>query len=190
MYGKFEASLWKNLSTGTAQKSFGAIFCFYDFSLQLIFFSEQPFNRNYSTVDSHTNTVISHAVAYSSRWRRKPWQSLLSCRFQYSVKAIRIPLLKSNLLIGFCRDLRISCNSWFYFIVDMICMLLDMICISKRGINFHPSTSIKSNGITSHYSEQPRSVTLSYKYAVRSDSICFFDEIILTFKLEAPYSVK
>ena len=62
-----------------------------------------------------------------------------------------------------------------------------MICISKRGINFHPSISIKSNGITSHYSEQPRSVTLSYKYAVRSDSICFFDEIILRFKLEAIY---
>ena len=24
------------------------------------------------TLDSHTNTVISHAFAYSSRWRRKP----------------------------------------------------------------------------------------------------------------------
>ena len=84
MYGKSKASLWKNLSTGTAQKSFGAIFCFCDFSLQLIFFSVQPFNRNYSTVDSHTNTVISHAVTYSSRWRRKPWQSLLSCRFLFS----------------------------------------------------------------------------------------------------------
>ena len=27
---------------------------------------------NYSTLVSHTNTVISHAFAYSSRWRRKP----------------------------------------------------------------------------------------------------------------------
>ena len=27
------------------------------FSLQLIFFSEQPFYGNYSTLDSHTNTV-------------------------------------------------------------------------------------------------------------------------------------
>ena len=47
------------------------------FSLKFIFFSEQLFYGNYSTLDSHTNTVISHAFAYSSRWRRKPWQSLL-----------------------------------------------------------------------------------------------------------------
>ena len=47
-------------------------------SLQfLFFFSEPPFYGNYSTLDSHTNTVISHAFAYSSRWRRKPWQGLL-----------------------------------------------------------------------------------------------------------------
>ena len=41
------------------------------FSLQLIFFSEQPFYGNYSTLDSHTNTVISYTFAYSSRWRRR-----------------------------------------------------------------------------------------------------------------------
>ena len=34
--------------------------------------SEQPFYGNYSSLDSHTNTVISRAFAYSSRWRRKP----------------------------------------------------------------------------------------------------------------------
>ena len=33
-----------------------------------IFFSEQPLYGNYSTLNSHTNTVISHAVTYSSRW--------------------------------------------------------------------------------------------------------------------------
>ena len=32
------------------------------FSLRLIFFSEQPFYGNYSTLDSHTNTVISHRL--------------------------------------------------------------------------------------------------------------------------------
>ena len=31
-------------------------------------------SRNYSTLDSDTITVISHVFAYSSRWRRKPWQ--------------------------------------------------------------------------------------------------------------------
>ena len=46
-------------------------------SLQIIFFSEQPFYRNYSTLDSHTKTVISHVFAYLSRWCRKPWQDLL-----------------------------------------------------------------------------------------------------------------
>ena len=30
------------------------------FSLQFVFFSEQPFYGNYSTLDSHINTVISH----------------------------------------------------------------------------------------------------------------------------------
>ena len=35
------------------------------------FFSEQTFYANYSTLDSHTITVISQAFAYSSRWRRK-----------------------------------------------------------------------------------------------------------------------
>ena len=41
------------------------------------FFSEQAFSRgNYSTLDSHTNAVISHVVAYSSRWLPKPWQGL------------------------------------------------------------------------------------------------------------------
>ena len=40
-----------------------------------------------------------------------------------------------------------------------------MICISKTAINFHPSMSIKANGITSHYGRQPRTVTSSNKYA-------------------------
>ena len=42
------------------------------FGLQIIFFSEQPFYGNYLKLDSHTNTVISHAFAYLSKWRRKP----------------------------------------------------------------------------------------------------------------------
>ena len=76
IYGKSKASLWRNLSTGTPRKFFGTILCFVAVSLQLIFFSEQPFYGNYSTLHSHTNTVISHAFAFSSRCRRKPWQGL------------------------------------------------------------------------------------------------------------------
>ena len=49
-----------------------------EFTSQVMNFPiEQPFYENYLTLDIHTNTVISHAFAYSSRWRRKPWQGLL-----------------------------------------------------------------------------------------------------------------
>ncbi|CAH3194316.1 unnamed protein product [Porites evermanni] len=47
--GKSKAIVWRNLCTGTAQKiSF----------LQFIMFPEQPFYRNYLTLDSRTNTLI------------------------------------------------------------------------------------------------------------------------------------
>ena len=37
------------------------------------FFQKRRFTEiQYSTLDSHTNSVISHAVAYSSRWLPKP----------------------------------------------------------------------------------------------------------------------
>ena len=61
IYGKSKASFWRNLSTGIP-KFFqdNPLLC--SFSLQLIFCSEQPFYGNYSTLDSHTNTVISPGV--------------------------------------------------------------------------------------------------------------------------------
>ena len=61
------------------------------FSLQLIFFSEQPFYGNYSTLDSHTNTVIFYMFAYSSRWRRRARRSakLLSKQVQSFCNVIR-----------------------------------------------------------------------------------------------------
>ena len=71
---KLQTNVWKIYSkplkkfkhTGTPQKIFkyNPLFC--SFSLQVIFFSEQPFYGNHSTLDSHTNTVISHTLAYSS----------------------------------------------------------------------------------------------------------------------------
>ena len=74
----------------------------------------------------------------------------------------------------------------------MICISLDMICISKGAINFHPSLSTKGNGITSHYSGQPWTVTLSNKYAApkKDEKANLFDQIILRFKFEALYSIK
>ena len=65
--------------------------------------------------------------------------------------------------------------------------------MSKRAINFHPSISIKANGITSHYSGQTRTVTLLYNWhaAPKKDEKAshFSSQIILRFKLEALYSV-
>ena len=49
------------------------------FSLQFIFFQNSRFYGNYSTSDSHTDTILSHAFAYSSiSWRRKPSRGLWS----------------------------------------------------------------------------------------------------------------
>ena len=80
----------------------------------------------------------------------------------------------------------------------MICMSLDMICISKRAINFHPSISIKSfylkemELLLTSYSGQPRTVTSSYKFAApkKDEKLNLFDQITLRFKLEVLCSVK
>ena len=95
----------------------------------------------------------------------------------FSVSAMRISLCRSILFIGLCHDLvRISCNSWFYFLFDIICMSLDMICISKRATNFHPSISIKANGITSHY--------INMRHRRKTKKLTLFNQIILRFELE------
>ena len=96
---KLQTKIWKILSKPLekfkhkyAPKIFwyNPLFC--SFSLQVIFFSELPFYRNYSTLDSHTNTAISHTLAYSSIWRRKPWQGLLwPISLQVSVLFEKIP---------------------------------------------------------------------------------------------------
>ena len=80
LHGKSEASLWRNLSTDTLPNFFSTILCFVALLQFIFFFSEKPFCGNYSTFDSHTNTVISHMFAYSSRWRRKPWQDLYTSK--------------------------------------------------------------------------------------------------------------
>ena len=60
--------------------------CFAALVYNSYFFQNSRFYGNYSTSDSHTDTVLSHAFAYSSiSWRRKPsrglW-SVKSCRFK------------------------------------------------------------------------------------------------------------
>ena len=65
-----------------------------------------------------------------------------------------VPRLKNQLLVTVDFSFSLTCL-----------YVTGHICISKRVINFHPSISIKANGITSHYSGQPRTVTSLYKYA-------------------------
>ena len=80
----------------------------------------------------------------------------------------------------------------------MICMSLDMICISKREINFHSFISLLTIADNLeqrvHRNLVPRShsVLHSYKHAApkKDDKANLFDQIILRFKLEALYSVK
>ena len=70
IYGKSKANLWRNLGTGTPPNVFRTILCFV--ALVYNWYFVHSFYGNYSTLDSHTNTVISQTFAYSSRWRRKP----------------------------------------------------------------------------------------------------------------------
>ena len=62
-------------------------------------------------------------------------------------------------------------------------MSLDMICISKRGINFHPSISIKANGITSHYSRQPRTVKKDNPFGSNIFKVYTQSKIIIYYNL-------
>ena len=49
------------------------------------------------TLDSHTNTVISHTFGYSSRWHWKPWPGLFLC----FLKSNKVLLCTPDLLCSF-----------------------------------------------------------------------------------------
>ena len=77
MYRKFKKVVLSLLVHVTPLNFFSRILRSEALVYKSYFFQRSPFYRNYSTLDSHTNTVISHTFAYSSRRRRKPWQGLL-----------------------------------------------------------------------------------------------------------------
>ena len=60
-------------------------------------FSGQPLYENYFTLDSQTNTVISHVVGYSSRRLPKLCQGLLEAEHVYSKNTLTA-VFKSHLL--------------------------------------------------------------------------------------------
>ena len=88
IYGKSKAILIKHRYTPQCFK-YNPLFC--SFSLQVIFFSEQPFYGNYPTLDSYTNTVILTRLPTARRYRRKPWQDLYrkSCTMQWRKRVKR-----------------------------------------------------------------------------------------------------
>ena len=98
---------------------------------------------------------------------------LLSCCFLFSKSNLYLSLYV-HFINRLVLRVRISWNSWFYFLFYMICMSLDMISISQRAIHFHPFISIKANGtlLTIANNLEP----------------WLFDQISLRFKLEALYS--
>ena len=103
-------------------------------------------------------TCVVH-IATTVNWKQS-WQEislvvcrlLLSCCFLFSKSNLYLSLYV-HFINRLVLRVRISWNSWFYFLFYMICISLDMISISQRAIHFHPSISIKANGINSHYSE-------------------------------------
>ena len=79
LQGKSKASLWRNLSTDTLPNFFGTILCFVALSQFIFFFQKSRF----AEIIRHLiliQTLISHMFAYSSRWRRKPWQDLYTSK--------------------------------------------------------------------------------------------------------------
>ena len=53
----------------------------------------------------------------------------------------------------------------------MICMSLDMICISKRAINFHPSISIKANDFVRQGRKTKKLKRLKKKFKLENMSV-------------------
>ena len=66
---------------------------------------DSRFTRIVSTLDSLTNTVISHTFAYSSTWRRKPWQGLFNLVFFTADQSAWL-VLNQPTQRGFWRNLR------------------------------------------------------------------------------------
>ena len=53
----------------------------------------------------------------------------------------------------------------------MICMSVDMICISKRAINFHPSISIKANDFVRQGRKTKKLKRLKKKFKLENMSV-------------------
>ena len=68
-----------------------------------------PFYGNYSTLDSHTNTAISHTFAYSSRWRRKQGKVYCGLHSVWTALQLRYSF------VSICRS-SFLWNGWGWFV--------------------------------------------------------------------------
>ena len=108
------------------------------FSLQLIFFAEKPFYGNYSTLDSHINTVISHMFTYLSRWRRKPWQGLLCGWVKWSKSFMLhnvLPHWSDCWCIVFSRFCKWKGNCFYQTIVIFLYVKRYCLCCQKHALS-------------------------------------------------------
>ena len=74
----------------------------------------------------------------------------------------------------------------------MMSMSLDMICISKRAINFHPFIQWKQveSLVTVADNLEPWLRRINIRHRRKTKKLALFDQIILRLKLVALYSVK
>ena len=93
-------------------------------------FSEHPFYGNYSTLDSHTNTVISHAFAYLSRWHRKSWQGLL-----YNIVCIDFLEVKFFIFLEMLEICHVTIKLCLWYIWWLI-ILNSFFCLLIEGLFF------------------------------------------------------
>ena len=85
------------------------------FSLQFIFFSEQPFYGNYSTLDSHTNTNFSRACLLVKMASKTVIKPIYFKRFQsdFLIFSQNYPLNQYYRCQQFCHFSTAKIPSWY-----------------------------------------------------------------------------
>ena len=90
IYGKSKASIWRSLGTVTDPKFVSKILCCVALAYKSYFQFRTAILRKLFDIRFSYKHCNFHAFAYSSRWRRKPWQGL-------SVKETFLVLFRNSL---------------------------------------------------------------------------------------------
>ena len=98
MYRKFFKNVLGLLAHVTPSNFFSRIHKSEALVYNSCLFSKRRFYGNYSTLDFHTNTAISHAFACSLRWCRKPWQGLLALNPRLNLTRVSFSFVQKHFL--------------------------------------------------------------------------------------------